>query len=102
MHAASTSNSAELDYLDLLQCAVIRVPCIACGQRYEVSLRRVLLSQEMMHDGCPVSVETECPPLFCAPLADENAVRDLERSWARLSELVRVRGLDLALRSWTR
>jgi hypothetical protein len=51
-----------------------------------------------MHDGCPVHTETECSPVFNASLADGDAVRDLERNWARLSALLRARGLELTLR----
>jgi hypothetical protein len=83
---------------DLLESAAVRVPCAACGEHYEISLRKVLLSQRMMHDGCPVHTETECSPVFNAPLADGDAVRDLERSWSRLSTLLRDRGLELTLR----
>lgn len=83
--------------VDLLEFVAVRVPCAACGQHYEVSLRQVLLSQDMLHEGCPVCTETECLPLTYAALANEDAVRDLERSWARLSELVRTSGFDLTV-----
>ena len=39
--------------LELLQHLAVRVPCEACGQFYSVSLRQVLLSQQMLHRGCP-------------------------------------------------
>jgi hypothetical protein len=97
MNEKSTPGNGS-DTPDLLESAAVRVPCAACGQHYEISLRKVLLSQAMMHDGCPVHTETECSPIFNASLADGDAVRDLERNWARLSALLRARGLELTLR----
>jgi len=99
MSATSTARHGTAAYLDLLESAAIRVPCGACGQHYGISLRQVLFSRRMMHEGCPVHTETECPPLFHAPLADGEAVRDLERSWVHLAELLRATGLDLTLRA---
>jgi hypothetical protein len=84
---------------DLLESLAVRVPCAACGEHYDISLRQVLLSQQMMHEGCPVPTETECPPIFHAPLAEGKAVRELERSWSRLTALLRAKGLDLVLRA---
>lgn len=97
--ATLTASHGNAAYPDLLESAAIRVPCGACGQSYEICLRQVLLSQRMMHEGCPVHTETECSPLFYAPLADGEAVRDLERSWVHLAELLRAKGLDLTLRA---
>ncbi len=66
---------------DILQHVAVKVPCGSCGQHYEVTLRQVLLSQEMLHEGCPSSSEPECPQLTYASLANETALRALERSW---------------------
>ncbi len=60
---------------------MMSVPCGSCGQHYEVTLRQVLLSQDMLHEGCPSSSEPECPQLTYASLANEAAVRELEKSW---------------------
>ena len=82
---------------DILQQVAVRVPCASCGRHYEVTLRQVLMSQDMLNAGCPVCSETECLPLTYAQLADEAALRDLERSWARVAQVVRAAGLDLTL-----
>lgn len=83
--------------LDLLQHIAVRVPCAACGQYYDVSLRQVLLSQAMLHEGCPSCSETECPPLTYAALANEAALVDFERSWSRLFRQVRKTGFELTV-----
>ena len=83
--------------IDLLEYVAVRVPCASCGQHYAVSLRQVLLAQDMLHEGCPVCTETECLPLTYAALANEDALRDLERSWSRLVERVHAAGFDLTV-----
>jgi hypothetical protein len=45
--------------------------------RYEVTLKQVALSRQIMHEGCPVLPETECPPLFCSGFVDRELVGDL-------------------------
>jgi hypothetical protein len=98
MAIQSAAAATEPVALDLLQHVAVLVPCAACGQHYTVSLRDVLMSQEMMHDGCPVCHETECLPLTYAALADESALREFDQSWSRLLERVRVIGFDLTIR----
>lgn len=83
--------------LDLLQHIAVRVPCAACGQHYSISLRHVLMSQDVAHDGCPACDETECLPLTDAALADEAALRECERSWSRLLHKVRAAGVELTV-----
>ncbi len=85
------------DPLDLLQYVAVRVPCAACNQHYEVSLRQVLLSQDLLHDGCPVAADPECLPLTYASLANEDALRTFERSWSQLLDRVRRTGFDLTV-----
>jgi hypothetical protein len=50
--------------MNILDAVSIRLPCNACGQTYEVPLRDVLLSHTVARCGCPVTQETECPPVF--------------------------------------
>ena len=85
--------------MDILEAVAIELPCSACGGRYEVTLKQVTLSQEMMHEGCPVQVESECPPLAYSGLVDQEVVRELQRVWARLEERAREAGGEVRLRS---
>ncbi len=98
MATQSAAAPTEPIALDLLQHVAVLVPCAACGHRYTVSLRDVLLSQDMMRDGCPVCHETECLPLTHAALADESALRAFDQSWSRLRQKVHAVGLDLTIR----
>jgi hypothetical protein len=50
--------------MDILSLAAIQLQCFECGGSYLVPLRDVLLSHKILHDGCPVAAETECPPYF--------------------------------------
>jgi hypothetical protein len=87
----------EAPEFDLLQHVAVRVPCTTCGHFYDVNLRDVLSSQGMLHDGCPVGTETECPPLTYAGLANEAALREFETSWSRLRDLISAAGYELTI-----
>ena len=52
--------------MNILEALSVRIPCTACEQFYEVPLNDILLSHEMLEQGCPVHDETECPPVFQA------------------------------------
>ena len=85
--------------MDILEAIAIELPCFVCGGRYEVSLKHVLLSQQMLHEGCPVpaSFTTECPPLYYADLADCELIRELEQTWLHLEERAHAVGGELLL-----
>jgi hypothetical protein len=72
--------------MDILDVVAIEVPCQACGGPYEITLKQIALSQRMMHDGCPVRAETECPPLFYSGLVDRDLAQDIQQVWARLEK----------------
>jgi hypothetical protein len=97
MGTPSAATNTEPVELDLLQHVAVLVPCAACGQHYTVSVRDVLMSQDMIHAGCPVCHETDCLPLTYAALADEAAVREFEQSWIQLRRKVRAGGFDLTV-----
>lgn len=82
---------------DILDHVAVSVPCGACEGRYDVTLRHVLLAQDMMHEGCPVHDDRECPPLFYAPLATCRAIDELRRAWTALAEETRRSGWELTL-----
>ena len=75
--------------MDILESVAIEVPCSACGGRYEVTLKQIALSQQMLHEGCPVQVVDECPPLAYSGLVDQELVHDLQGVWMRLEEKAR-------------
>ena len=79
-------------FTDILEIVAIEIPCSACGGRYEVTLRQIELSQTMLHEGCPVQVETECPPLAYSGLVDQELVQKLQKVWVRLEEKARGAG----------
>jgi hypothetical protein len=85
--------------MDILEIVAIELPCSACGGRYEVTLKQVTLSQEMMHEGCPIQVETECMPLAYSGLVDKELVQELQKIWPRLEESAHGAGGELKLRS---
>lgn len=81
----------------ILSVVAIRLPCTWCGEPYFVPLRDILLSHQVMHEGCPVAEETECPPVFQSRLATESAVKALDRAWRRLARRARADGGELVL-----
>ncbi len=81
--------------MDILNSIAIRIHCPNCGRAYMVPLRDVLLSHELMHQGCPVMEETECPPLFQARLAPQSVVEELDRAWRAIEDQARKNGYEL-------
>lgn len=75
--------------MDILEIVAIEIPCRSCGGRYEVSLKKIAVSQQMLHEGCPVRAETECPPLFLSGFVDTELARDLQSVWSRLEKEAR-------------
>lgn len=90
--------------MDILEAIAVELRCGACGGRYEVALKHVLLSQHMLHEGCPVPTHftTECAPIFYADLLDRELLEELQQTWRRLEEKVRATGRELVLRGVTR
>ena len=83
--------------MDILDVAVIQLPCSACGSRYELPLKQVLLSQNMLHEGCPVDVPTECPPTAYANLVKRELIEQLQRTWLELEGNAHAAGGSLLL-----
>jgi len=83
--------------MDILASAAIQMPCSHCGQPYSVPLSDILLSHKIMHDGCPVTQETECPPVFQSRLATQSAIENLRRAWRRLEKKAQQDGGELVL-----
>jgi hypothetical protein len=83
--------------MDILARAAIQMPCSHCGKPYSVPLSDILLSHKIMHDGCPVTQETECPPVFQSRLATQSAIENLRRAWRRLEKKAQQDGGELVL-----
>ena len=84
--------------MEILEAVAMEIPCSACGGRYEVTLQQILLSQQMLHEGCPVQADSECPPLAYSGLADPQTIRELREVWDRLEEQARKAGGQMKLR----
>ncbi len=82
---------------DILSKIAIKLPS-ACGTAYEVPLRDVLLSHQLLRQGCPVAEETECPPVHQARLFPEESLRAFEHAWNRLEEWAQSDGGTLVIR----
>jgi len=84
--------------MDILDLVAIEVPCSACGGRYEITLKQIALSQQMIHEGCPVQVVEECPPVAYSGLVDQELIQDLRKVWVRLEEEARKASGELKVR----
>ena len=78
--------------MNILDAVAISLPCHSCGGNYQVPLRDVLLSHTMLHEGCPISQETECPPVFQSRLLERGEVEEFQRVWSRLENRARSDG----------
>ena len=83
--------------MDILSFVGIRLKCPQCREPYEVPLRDVLLSHQIMHEGCPVLEETESPPLFQSRLFSRSAVEALAAAWRRLEKRAEGDGGELVM-----
>jgi len=72
--------------MNILDQISIRLPCNDCGKTYEVPLSDVLLSHTMVRCGCPVTQETECPPVYQIRLFDRGAIKDFSDAWEKLAD----------------
>jgi hypothetical protein len=84
--------------MDILERLAIEIPCCACGGRYQVTLKQILLSQKMLHEGCPVQIVDECPPLAYSGLADPEIIQEFQEVWTRLEEKARGAGGEVKFR----
>lgn len=75
--------------MNILEVLSVQIPCTPCGQFYEVPLNDILLSHQMLEQGCPVQDERECPPLFQTRLVDRDVLNDFVEAWSRLEDTVR-------------
>lgn len=62
-----------------------------------VTLKQALLSHQMLHDGCPVSDERECPPIYWSRVIDEQLINELQSTWKRLEQAAWRAGGELTL-----
>lgn len=83
--------------MNILDAVAISLPCHSCGGNYQVPLRDVLLSHTVLHEGCPVSQETECLPVFQSRLFERGEIEELQRVWSRLENRARSDGGELVL-----
>jgi len=81
--------------MDILDVLAIRLPCNVCGQTYQVPLSDVYLSHAVMHEGCPVSHESECPPVFQGRLVDGESLQSLRAAWQGVEENAKASGGEL-------
>ncbi len=56
-----------------------------------------MLAHKVLHEGCPVAEETECPPVFQARLASESAISALDEAWRSLGRRAADVGGELVL-----
>lgn len=85
--------------MNILEDVSIELSCVVCGSKYKVSLEKVLLSEHLLHEGCPVPMPytTECPPLYYSHLIDHSLIHELQRIWLRLEENAEAAGGKLVL-----
>ncbi len=83
--------------MDILDDAAIRFLCRTCDHYYEIPLRDILLSHEIVHCGCPVPQETECPPVYQVRICDNEIIERLQSAWREASHCAELAGGELVL-----
>jgi hypothetical protein len=85
--------------MDILSTVGIELRCNNCGGSYEITLRQVLLLQQVLHEGCQARSETECYPVAYASLLDPEFIEQFRAAWESLEEAARASGGRLQLRA---
>ena len=85
--------------MEILDTFALELPCQTCGGTYRLPLKNIALSQQVMHDGCPVHDERECPPVHNAPLLGPEVLAELKSVWSKLESQARGAGGRLVLES---
>jgi hypothetical protein len=75
--------------MNIMEVLAVQMPCTSGRRVYEVPLNDVLLSHQMLEEGCPIQDETECPPLFQTRLISREVLDDFVKAWSRLDASVR-------------
>ena len=70
--------------MDVLKSVAVELPCNQCGQRYQVTLGQILLSQDALGHDCLARGEMECEPLFEAGLLNQELIGAFVDAWKRL------------------
>ncbi len=83
--------------MNILQNISIELPGKSAGSSYQVSLAQVRDAHELLHEGCPVTHESECLPLEYSRLVDERTLNALERAWQEVEKLASASGGRLLL-----
>ncbi len=85
--------------MDILDAVAVTLVCPTCKRQYAVTLKQILLSKQMLHEGCPLQNQytTECPPPYYADLATCTAIEEIERLWFQLKALVAEVGGELTV-----
>jgi hypothetical protein len=78
--------------MDILKAVSVELPCNQCGQRYQVTLEQILLSQDALGHDCLARGETECEPLFHARLLDHELIAAFLDAWNRLGVAAQASG----------
>ena len=85
--------------MDILDHVYLVAHCEDCKEATEVSARIARNAETMLHEGCPVQNERNCPERYYASLIDPAALDELARAWAHVEASARSRGSDVLLRS---
>lgn len=83
--------------MDVLSAVVVELPCSQCGTRYRLTLEQIRITQAMAHEGCPITHQKDCVPIFHSQLFDNHLLDDLRTTWQRLEETVAAAGGKITL-----
>lgn len=72
-------------------------PCPVCGERYDVTLGQILVSQADMAAGCHARGGDECPSMHFSSLVDRRDIEELDRALAKIESAVTAAGGRISL-----
>ncbi|MBS2029272.1 MAG: hypothetical protein JST54_15330 [Deltaproteobacteria bacterium] len=83
----------------ILDAVFVSIPENWGDGRWEVPLRDILESQEVIGEGCPVPMPEECPQLAFSELLDPETVQHFVDAWQALELSAQKAGGSLVIRS---
>ena len=83
--------------MDVLSAVTVELPCSQCGTRYRLTLERIRITQALAHEGCPITHQKDCVPIFHSQLFGKHLLDDLRTIWQRLEETAAAVGGTITL-----
>lgn len=85
--------------MSILDQVFLTIGCPSCGAPREIPLRNIELSQQAMHEDCPVPFPQECPQRVWSALIAPAVIKQFLDAWQVLEASAAASGGSIVIRS---